>query len=44
MAFDPDLDDCVVIRAAADDRLIVKRAGITREQAYSCAASPPICA
>jgi acetamidase/formamidase len=35
MAFDPDLDDCVVIALRQMIDLIVKRAGITREQAYT---------
>jgi len=35
MAFDPDLDDCVVIALRQMIHLIVKRAGITREQAYT---------
>jgi len=35
MAFDPDLDDCVVIALRQMIDLVVKRAGITREQAYT---------
>jgi len=35
MAFDPDLDDCVVIALRQMIDLIVRRAGITREQAYT---------
>ena len=35
MAFDPDLDQCVVIALRQMIDLIVKRAGITREQAYT---------
>src|SRR3954471_20001678 len=35
MAFDPDLDDCVVIALRQMIDLIVTRAGITREQAYT---------
>lgn len=35
MAFDPDLDDCVVIALRQMIDLAVERAGITREQAYT---------
>jgi acetamidase/formamidase len=35
MAFDPDLDDCVVIALRQMIDLVVERAGITREQAYT---------
>ena len=35
MAFDPDLDQCVVIALRQMIDLVVERAGITREQAYT---------
>ena len=35
MAFDPDLDDCVVIALRQMIDLVARRAGITREQAYT---------
>jgi acetamidase/formamidase len=35
MAFDPDLDDCVVVALRQMIDLIATRTGITREDAYS---------
>jgi acetamidase/formamidase len=35
MAFDPDLDDCVVVALRDMIKLIVARTGITREEAYT---------
>src|SRR5262249_40418655 len=35
MAFDPDLDDCVVVALRQMITLIAARTGITREEAYS---------
>jgi acetamidase/formamidase len=35
MAFDPDLDDCVVIALRQMVDLVAERAGTTRQQAYA---------
>ena len=35
MAFDPDLDDCVVIALRQMVDLVAEKAGITRQQAYA---------
>jgi acetamidase/formamidase len=35
MAFDPDLDDCVVIALRDMIKLICRRTNLTREQAYT---------
>ena len=44
MAFDPDLDDCVVIALRHMIDLICARTGIsTATRPIRCAASPPIC-
>jgi acetamidase/formamidase len=35
MAFDPDLDDCVVIALRQMVDLVAQKSGITRQQAYA---------
>jgi len=45
MAFDPDLDDCVVIALRPDDRLDREARPASRaSRPIRCAASPPTCA
>ena len=44
MAFDPDLDDAVVIALRDMIKLICARTGISPRTPTRCAASPPTCA